>query len=164
MIALTYGMVTMVDDAVGRIVKKLDELGLAEDTVVVFTSDHGDFMGDHGLMLKHGLHYDGVLHVPFIWSDPQYGEAGVSSVLGGTIDIGTTILARAGLAAANGNQGLDIVGATRAGSKAARYGLIVDEDELAVHLGWSQGLRTRTFLTPRWRHLIGSSFARLLAI
>ncbi len=52
MIALTYGMITMIDDAVGRILGTLRRLGLDEQTVVVFTSDHGDFMGDHGLMLE----------------------------------------------------------------------------------------------------------------
>ena len=50
--ALTFGMITMVDDAVGRVLKQLDELGLSDDTVVIFTSDHGDYMGDHQLMLK----------------------------------------------------------------------------------------------------------------
>ena len=150
-IALTYGMISMVDDAVGRILQKLQDLGLEDETIVVFTSDHGDFMGDHGLMLKHGLHYEGVLRVPFIWSDPELEEPAVSSVLGGTLDLGTTILARAGLSPANGNQGFDIVGATRRGQKPDRYGMIVEEDELGVHLGRAQGLRTRTFLTPQWR-------------
>ena len=44
-IALTYGMITMIDDAIGRVLKQLDDLGLADDTVVIFTSDHGDYMG-----------------------------------------------------------------------------------------------------------------------
>lgn len=51
-IALTNGMITMIDDAIGRVLKQLEDLGLAEDTIVVFTTDHGDYMGDHGLMLK----------------------------------------------------------------------------------------------------------------
>ena len=70
-IALTYGMITMIDDAIGRVLKRLDDLGLAEDTVVIFTSDHGDYMGDHGLMLKLLLHYQGIIKVPFIWHDPK---------------------------------------------------------------------------------------------
>lgn len=150
-IALTYGMITMVDDAIGRVIRKLESLGLADDTVVIFTSDHGDFMGDHGLMLKHGLHYEGVLHVPFLWADPASPAPATSPVLGGTIDIGTTILARAGIQPAHGNQGFDLVGTTRSGTKPSRYGLTVEEDELAIHLGSAEGLRTRTFLTPRWR-------------
>ena len=70
-IALTYGMITMIDDAIGRVLKRLDDLGLADNTVVIFTSDHGDYMGDHGLMLKLLLHYQGIIRVPFIWHDPQ---------------------------------------------------------------------------------------------
>ena len=68
--ALTYGMITMIDDAVGRILARLEELGLAHDTVVVFTTDHGDFMGDHQLLFKGALHYRGLVRVPFIWADP----------------------------------------------------------------------------------------------
>ena len=151
MIALTYGMIAMIDDAVGRVLSELARLKLDENTVVVFTSDHGDFMGDHGLMLKHGLHYEGVLHVPFLWADPQEPRASVSPVLGGTIDIGTTVLARAGLIPGNGNQGFDVVACARAGRQPDRFGLMVEEDELGVHLGSEHGLRTRTFLTPRWR-------------
>jgi len=104
-IALTYGMITMVDDAIGRIVARLRALGLDRNTVVIFTSDHGDFMGDHGLMLKHGLHFEGVIHMPFIWSDPDNAAAGTTDLLSGTIDIGTTVLSRAGLAPFHGSQG-----------------------------------------------------------
>src|SRR5690606_28283301 len=81
-LALTYGMITMVDDAVGRILRKLEATGLAENTVVIFTSDHGDFMGDHGLMLKGPIHYQGVVRVPFIWNDPGMSEHGRTAALG----------------------------------------------------------------------------------
>ena len=70
-IALTYGMISMVDDAVGSILGWLKTLRLDEETVVIFTSDHGDFMGDHQLLLKGALHYRGLVRVPFIWSDPN---------------------------------------------------------------------------------------------
>ena len=61
MIALTYGMIAMVDDAIGRIVAQVQELGLTEDTVVIFTSDHGDFQAAHGLMLKGPIHIDNLI-------------------------------------------------------------------------------------------------------
>lgn len=57
--AKTYGMITMIDDAVGKIIAQLDKLGLAENTVICFLSDHGDWMGDHGLIMKGALHYLG---------------------------------------------------------------------------------------------------------
>ncbi len=150
-IALTYGMISMVDDAIGRILATLKQAGLDEDTIVVFTSDHGDFMGDHGLMLKHGLHYEGVLRVPFIWSDPKAPGRQETDRLAGTIDIGSTILARAGLAPQNGNQGIDVVGETRPELLDARQGMLVEEDELADHLGREGGMRTRTLVTERYR-------------
>ena len=51
-------MIAMIDDAVGDILKKLEDSGLAENTGVVFTADHGDFLGDHGLMLKGLAHFE----------------------------------------------------------------------------------------------------------
>ena len=62
--ALTYGMITMIDDAIGSILAWLKTLRLDDDTVVIFTSDHGDFMGDHQLLLKGALHYRGLVRVP----------------------------------------------------------------------------------------------------
>jgi len=98
MIALTYGMITMIDDAIGRVMKTLEETGQAENTVVIFTADHGDFMGDHGHMLKLLMHYQSIIRVPFIMYDPQNPRAGaLDSSLGSSIDISATVLARAGI-------------------------------------------------------------------
>ena len=66
-IAHTYGMITLIDDAVGRLLKHLDDMGLADDTLVLFTSDHGDLLGDHGLVFKGPLLLDGCVRVPMIW-------------------------------------------------------------------------------------------------
>ena len=92
-------MISMIDDAIGSILGWLKTLRLDEDTVVVFTSDHGDFMGDHQLLLKGALHYHGLVRVPFIWHDPSAEARGESMPsLCGTLDIAKTILDRAGLA------------------------------------------------------------------
>ena len=48
----------------------LDELGLRENTIVVYSSDHGDWLGDHGLILKGPMHYDGLLKVPLLMRGP----------------------------------------------------------------------------------------------
>lgn len=151
--ALTYGMISMIDAAIGRILMQLQSLGLSEDTVVIFTSDHGDFMGDHGLMLKHGLHYEGVIRVPFIWVDPDQARMPLrrSQLGASTIDIGTTILGRACLAPQNGAQGFDLIRYLREGEEPPRLGLLIEEDELGSHLGSEEGLRTRTFIHDRWR-------------
>src|SRR5687768_7292453 len=79
-IALTYGMITMIDDAIGSILGWLKTLRLDDNTVVIFTSDHGDFMGDHQLLLKGALHYRGLVRVPFVWSDPNVESQGLVKI------------------------------------------------------------------------------------
>ena len=60
---MTYGMI---DDAIDRIVSNVDVLGLSDRCGFAFTSDHGDAMGEHGVMLKHLIHFHSLLRVPFI--------------------------------------------------------------------------------------------------
>jgi len=144
--ALTYGMITMIDDAIGRVLAKLDALNLRENTVVVFTSDHGDYMGDHGLMLKLLLHYQGLVKVPFIWSDPDHGaHAGVEKSLSSSIDIAATILARAGIQTFNGMQGRDLF------STKAPNAIIIEEDSQRTMIGFDKPQRVRTMVTERYR-------------
>ena len=145
-IALTYGMITMIDDAIGRVLKRLDDLGLAENTVVIFTSDHGDYMGDHGLMLKLLLHYQGIIRVPFLWRDPMRPvDARASDALASSIDISATILARAGLQPFNGLQGRDLFASD------PPEAVIVEEDSQRVMTGFDRPQRVRTIVTERYR-------------
>ena len=90
----TYaGMITNLDRNVGRVVAALEKKGMRENTVIVFTSDHGDYMGDHGLMLKGPVHYQGLVRIPFIWSDPAAPrQAATSEALSSSIDIARTVL------------------------------------------------------------------------
>jgi len=150
--ALSYGMISFVDDAIGRILNKLKELGLEKNTVVIFTSDHGDLMGEHGLMLKHCFHNEGLIKVPFIWSDPDSSNDGArTDLLGGTIDIASTVLGRAGLAPYHGMQGFDVVDAVNNNKILPRLGMLVEEDEVPFNANCKHYLRTRTFVTDRWR-------------
>jgi arylsulfatase A-like enzyme len=63
----------LIDDAVGRIVSHLEERGLLENTIIVFTSDHGDFLGDHGLLMKSHSACTALLHTPLIIRGPSPG-------------------------------------------------------------------------------------------
>ena len=150
-LALTYGLVTCLDDQIGRILARLEALGLDEDTVIVFTSDHGDFMGDHGLMLKQGLHYQGVIRVPFIWTDPAVNAGDRTTMPSGSIDIAQTVLKRAGIEPAAGMQGFDIVSAAESGNPPDRAGLTIEEDSPAVHIDMDFDLRTWTLIHDGWR-------------
>ena len=145
-IALTYGMITMIDDAIGRVLQQLEDTGQTENTVVIFTTDHGDYMGDHGLMLKLLLHYQGIIRVPFIWHDPTRPTDGVAmDGLASSIDISATILARAGIQPFNGLQGRDLFASDPAEA------IIVEEDSQRVMTGFDKPQRVRTVVTDRYR-------------
>ncbi|MFV0243963.1 MAG: sulfatase [Qingshengfaniella sp.] len=112
--ALTCGMIAMIDDALGRICDTLHATGTWENTVKIFTADHGDHLGDHKLLLKGPEHYDQITRVPFIWSDPEGPSGTREAGLAQTHDIGPSILARARVQASFGMQGqpLPVAGGT----------------------------------------------------
>ena len=117
--ALTCGMIAMIDDAVGNVMAELEKTGRADDTVKIFTSDHGDHLGDHKMLLKGIEMYEQITRVPFIWSDPDGPSATREDRIGQTQDIGTTILERAKVQAAWGMQGAVLPAAGGEGRKAA---------------------------------------------
>lgn len=65
-----YGLCSALDDNIGRLLKTLDEESLAEDTLVVFTADHGDMLGAHGLEYK-GVHYEESVRIPLLMRYPR---------------------------------------------------------------------------------------------
>ncbi len=74
-----YGKIRFIDDQIGRIIETLEEQGVLEETIFVFTTDHGDMMGDHGFMTKGVKHYDSAVRCPLIISGkgiPQGKEIG----------------------------------------------------------------------------------------
>jgi arylsulfatase A-like enzyme len=150
-IALTYGMISMIDDRVGSLMAALHETGLAANTVVIFTSDHGDFMGDHGLMLKGPIHYQGIVRVPFIWAEPSGGAGRRCRALAGTLDIARTVLARAGVESYNGIQGRNLADAIAGRDEDGAEVFLVEEDSQHAIPGIAHPARVRTLITRRWR-------------
>ncbi len=75
LIANYWGLVTQVDRSVGVILATLEDLGLADDTIVVYTSDHGDMMGAHKLVEK-GYMYQEAMRVPWLMRYPRAGHGG----------------------------------------------------------------------------------------
>jgi len=107
-IAVMYGMMTMLDKYIGKILNKLDELGLTEKTLVCFTSDHGDFWGQHGLVAKAIHHYEDLLRVPLVVSMPgTVPENTVSDSLQSTVDLSQTFLSFAGIPAPRNMTGVN---------------------------------------------------------
>lgn len=95
--ACYYGMTSFMDHEIGRIMKALERSGRAENTLVVFTSDHGHFLGQHGLVAKAIHMYEDLLRVPFIVRWPGHVPAGKTSPdLQSLVDLAPTFLAAAG--------------------------------------------------------------------
>ncbi|WP_460545588.1 sulfatase-like hydrolase/transferase, partial [Echinicola sediminis] len=104
--------VTGIDRFVGNLRMKLEEEGIADNTIIVFTSDHGLFMGEFGLGGK-ALCYEVTTHVPLIWYDPAFTaeqKGRKSDELVQTIDIAPTMLQRAGIGIPGSYQGKDLTG------------------------------------------------------
>ncbi len=85
-----YGMISLVDHQVGRILAALEDEGLADNTLVVFTSDHGELLGDHGLMLKGPMHYEGLLRVGLLMRGPGISAGQVIHDPVSTVDLAAT--------------------------------------------------------------------------
>ncbi len=150
--ALTYGMIAFIDDSVGRILGRLKDLDLDEETVIIFTSDHGDWMGDHGIMQKALLHYQGIIRVPFIWADPKDKSPGtVSTELACSQDIPNSILARAGLASCAGMQGKDLTKMLFGGEFTPHDGILIQQQTTIPLPGDTQHMRVKTFVDKEWR-------------
>ncbi len=95
--AETYGMITHIDEQIGRILKHLEEAGRDQDTVLVFMSDHGEYLGSHGLHQKELWPYEELDRIPFIWKTPGGTTTGVSDAVVSMLDFAPTILDYAGL-------------------------------------------------------------------
>jgi len=93
-VRLYYGIITELDHHIGRVLDTLDALGLANDTLVVYSTDHGDYCGGHGQMDKHFNMYDDVTHVPLIARLPGRIPAGETceAFASNELDISRTLL------------------------------------------------------------------------
>lgn len=87
-----YGMVSLIDHNVGRILIALNDLGLDDNTIVIYTTDHGDWLGDHGLVLKGPMMYDGLMRVGLIMRGPGIDAGRVIADPVSTLDLAPTFL------------------------------------------------------------------------
>lgn len=150
-IALNYGSIAHIDESIGRTLAALQQLGLADNTVVIFTSDHGDFLGDHQLLLKGPLHYQSLIRTPFIWADPAHPQAQRSQALCSTVDLAPTVLARAGVVGFNGMNGQVLPCLPEGAGLAPRQGVLLEDEVQRVLFGFDTPPRLRTLVTDRWR-------------
>jgi len=150
-IALNFGLISFIDDCIGKVMARLDALGLADDTIVIVTADHGDYMGDHQLLLKGPIHYRSIIQTPFIWRDPSGPRGQRSAALAGTVDLAPTILARASVTGFNGIQGKNLLPLMRGETDAVDREMLVEEEGQRLGLGLPGRARTRSLVTERYR-------------
>ena len=106
--AVYYGMVSCMDKYIGKILDRLGELGMAENTLVVFTSDHGHYYGHHGLIAKGPFHYEDGVRVPMIVRWPGKVEAGRrSQAIQSLVDYPVTFLSALGIGKPHFMSGVD---------------------------------------------------------
>jgi arylsulfatase A-like enzyme len=148
--ALTCGMIACIDDAIGQVLKALNASGQHDDTVVIFTSDHGDHLGDHRLMLKGAEQYQSIVRVPFIWADPQAkSQPKRTDALGSTMDIGTTVLERAKVEPASGMQAKNLLPALD--GNPVRDSVFIQYDHQASSAGTNVPARVHSLIDGRYR-------------
>lgn len=103
--AFYYGMITHIDDEIGRMIATLEARGMLENTLILFTTDHGEMLGDHHLMFK-GTSYDVVTNVPIIIRQPDSPAPGaMRHLLASSIDLVPTVLDLLGIPTPHGVQG-----------------------------------------------------------
>jgi arylsulfatase len=157
--AVVCAMISQVDSAVGQVVQTLKELELRRNTVIVFTADHGQMLGDHWMLNMPPTHLDGTLRVPCIWSWPgEFQEGLVSEALVSHLDLAPTLLDLAGVAPLEGRvppepeapnappalPGRSLVPLLKGETDHVQECVIAENDEDYL------GLRMRTVVTQRY--------------
>ncbi len=135
--AYYYGMMSLIDAEVGRILDCLDRLGIAENTLVIYTTDHGHFLGQHGLIAKGAFHYEDLLRIPMLVRQPGTIPAGqVSDALQSQIDFVPTMLSAAGIPVPGLMQGVDQFPVWRGEMESLRQHALIENrhNPTTVHL------------------------------
>jgi arylsulfatase A-like enzyme len=117
-VRIYYGAIRFVDDQVGRVLDALDRNGLADDTVVVFTADHGDMAGAHGMAWKNtSALYEEIVRVPLIIRAPGTLTPDHTDILTANVDLLPTLLSLAGVEAPTGCEGQNLIPALTGGQE-----------------------------------------------
>jgi len=144
--AVYYGMVSLMDQQIGRILQALDQLGIEDNTLVLFTTDHGHFLGQHGLVAKGAFHFEDLLRIPMIVRYPGHVPAAKRcTALQSQVDFAPTFLAAAGLPAPGRMQGVNQLEVWRNAAPAARDHVLVENRHQPTRL------HLRTYIDSRYK-------------
>jgi len=144
------GVVSLLDSQIGRVLDALDRLGLRDRTLVVYSTDHGDMCGSHGMVDKHYVMYDDVVRVPLIMRWPGVVPAGrtVTDFASNAIDLPSTFCEAAGAVCPSTFQGTSLLGA------AAGTGATGREDIFATYHGNQFGSYSQRMVRDRrWKYV-----------
>ncbi len=142
--AIYYGMVSLLDHSIGKIIEAVDRLGLRDNTMIVFLSDHGDYLGDHGMYGK-GLPYESALRTPLIARGPGIAAGHTIDSVESALDIAPTLLDMADIAEPEGVQGRSLKPLlSGADTPRPSVALVENDDDFTA-------LRMRSIITPQWR-------------
>jgi len=152
-IATYYGMISCMDKYIGKILDRLEELGLADNTLVVFTTDHGHYYGHHGLIAKGPYHYDDGVRVPMLVRWPGKTKPGTrSSALQSLVDLPVTFLEAAGIPKPQQMTGVDQGPAWQDSETSVRnHTMVEDNHEPGV-------AELKTFITDRYKMSVYRAF------
>ena len=151
-IAATYGTISMIDTGLGRIISHLEKLGIRDNTIIVFTSDHGDMMGDHGLFLKGFMHYRGTLQIPCVIDAPER-NAGRTTSLAASIDLGPTLMDLCDIKGYDGIQGHSLLPVLEDPEASVRNSVLIEDDVPMITAKVTPiPARTRTLLMDNYRY------------
>lgn len=147
-----FGMISLVDHNVGRIMQALTDKGIVDDTIVVMTSDHGEFLGDHGLLFKGPMFYDSLIRVGLIAAGPGIDQGKVVNNVVSTVDLAPTLVDIGG-GTFDGYHGQSLMPALTGGDLTAMRNM--------AHVEWGLDasrcgvdLDLRTVVTERYRYTV----------
>lgn len=142
-----YGLISMVDNAYGRVLRALEESGQADNTIIVYTSDHGDMMGDHCLMQK-GVFYEGATHIPLMIHVPWLSREQVfldQPIC--LVDLVPTLLDLMNVGVPEGLDGKSRAGALRNPSSWTAEDIVLEWHEMGDDTVSGRSIRT----TDKWK-------------
>ena len=95
--AFYYSLITLIDEQIGRVIETLKEMGEYDNTIIVFTADHGDFAGEHGMILKNLGIYESVHRIPFLLKYPNCEKNKVVDEMIESVDLYPTMCELCGI-------------------------------------------------------------------
>lgn len=144
-----YANISLIDKYIGHILEALEEQGLRGNTYIIFTSDHGDLMGDHWMWFK-SLAYDGCARVPLIVAGPGVPQGvRVDDSVVSVLDVFATILARAGVPIPANRPSMDLLDYVREGDAAWSEFAVI---EVGKYGGRRRAIRSLEWLYVHWEN------------